>query len=184
MNFKTLIFIQLAVTMAWCQPAESKTLERVDVALQRLFPKAAIARKSTVLTEPESTRLAELLGEKVTKSLVSYYQITLPDGEQCYAYLDAHRVRTLPQTLLISLSREGVVYSVDVLLFREPEEYLPKRAWYDQFKDKQLTKNLRLNRGIQGVSGATLTGQATVSSTRKVLAIHRILMDRTHDDQD
>ena len=87
-------------------------------------------------------------------------------------------MRTLPETLMISVDADGMIHSVDVLVFREPEDYIPSQAWYDQFLKRKLNKDLRLNRGIHGVTGATLTGQATVNATRKVLSIHRVLMER------
>ena len=157
-----------------------KTLERVDDALQRLFPGAKTERLTAYLSKEEQESAGKLLGEPLNQSLVTYYRVTTTDGEMAYAYLDAHRVRTLPETLLISVDSSGALKSVDVLVFREPEDYIPRKVWYDQFRNRKFSKDLRLHRDIHGISGATLTGRATVNSSRKVLCIHQVLMERTN----
>ena len=56
MNFKRLIPLCIAAGLLTCLPMESKTLERADTALQRLFPKSKIQRKNTVLSKQEQAR--------------------------------------------------------------------------------------------------------------------------------
>ena len=178
MNFKSILLICLAAGTLICHPVESKTLERADAALQRLFPRSKVERKSAILSKDDQARIAEQLDTSFKQALVTYFRVTTRDKEVVYAYLDAHRVRTLPETLMISVDAKGVIHSVDVLVFREPEEYIPKRAWYEQLNGKTHSSDLRLNREIHGVSGATMTARATVNASRKVLNIHRVLMER------
>lgn len=91
------------------------------------------------------------------------------------AYLDHHRVRTLPETLLVVVTPEGAIKDVQVLEFHEPLEYMPGRIWYEQLLDRSLDRNLYLKRGIDGVTGATLTARATTQATRRTLAIHAVM---------
>ena len=56
----------------------------------------------------------------------------------------------------------------------EPEEYLPRPSWYAQFIGKRLDDDLRLKRGIKGVTGATLTARATTDAARRLLALHAV----------
>lgn len=158
--------------------AHAKTLERAEDALKRLFPNAGVEQKNILLSEVERKTAGELLGKPVDQALVTLFRITTEQGQHMTAYLDAHHVRTLPETLMVSVDEKGTIHSVDVLAFREPTEYMPRRAWYDQFSGKGFTRHLQLNRGIQGVTGATLTGRATVKATRKLLCIHRVIQDR------
>jgi hypothetical protein len=91
------------------------------------------------------------------------------------AWFDTHRVRTLPETLMIVVDGQGRVGRIEVISFREPEEYLPRGAWYEQFLGKTLEPSLQLKRDIRPVTGATLTARATTDAVRRVLALHRIL---------
>jgi hypothetical protein len=67
------------------------------------------------------------------------------------------------------------VRRIEVLAFREPEDYLPRAAWYGQFLDRELGDGLALKRDIRGVAGATLTARATTDAVRRVLALHRVI---------
>lgn len=153
-------------------------IERAEDAIARLFPGAQAVKADIFLSEDEQKAVGELLGTPIDQRLITVFRITAGDGRHLLAYLDAHRVRTLPETLMLCLDEDGVIQSVDVLAFREPTEYMPRRAWYDQFNGRRFDTELQLNRSIQGVSGATLTGRATVNATRKLLCIHRIIQDR------
>ena len=92
-----------------------------------------------------------------------------------WAYLDTHRVRTLPETVLIVVTPDGGIRRVEVVSFREPLEYLPRASWYRQFDDRRLDERLQLDRGIRPVTGATLTVRATTEAVRRVLAMHRVV---------
>jgi hypothetical protein len=93
------------------------------------------------------------------------------------AYLDTHRVRTLQETLMIVVAPDGTVERVDVLTFGEPEEYLPKALWFEQFDGRPLDDDLAVKRGIRGITGATLSSHAATEAVRRTLAIHRVLAE-------
>ena len=71
----------------------------------------------------------------------------------------------------------GEVDRIEVLAFREPPDYLPRDAWYQQFAGRGLDPQLELKRGIRGVTGATLTARATTGAVRRVLALDRVIRD-------
>ena len=93
------------------------------------------------------------------------------------AYFDAHRVRTLPETLMVAVDPEGRVRRLEILSFAEPPEYIPREAWYGQFTGQPLSQDLALKRRIRATTGATLTARATTDAVRRVLAIHRVLSE-------
>jgi hypothetical protein len=68
-----------------------------------------------------------------------------------------------------------------VLSFAEPPDYLPRKGWYEQFAGRELDDELRLDRGIRAVSGATLTATATTAAARRVLAVHLEIEGREAD---
>jgi hypothetical protein len=59
--------------------------------------------------------------------------------------------------------------------FLEPEEYQAPSAFLDQYRGKALDEDLRLQRAIRPIAGATLTARAVNDATRRVLAIDRVL---------
>jgi Na+-translocating ferredoxin:NAD+ oxidoreductase RnfG subunit len=171
----------LGLAFAISTSAHAKTLERAEDAIARLFPRATFQETTILLSAEERQTAGDLLGTPVEQALVSYFRIQTQDGRNVSAYLDAHRVRTLPETLMLSVTQDGTIISVDVLAFREPQDYMPRRAWYAQFATKPFSPKLQLNRDIQGITGATLTGRATVNATRKMLCVHNVLQRRKPD---
>lgn len=92
-----------------------------------------------------------------------------------YAYFDTHRVRTLPETIMIVVTPDAKVQKIEILSFDEPPEYQPKPRWIDQLRGRKLDDDLSLKRAIRPISGGSLSGRAIVNASRKVLALHRVI---------
>jgi len=156
-------------------PAAAKVFVTVDEALKLAFPGCEVARRTAFLTPEQVKRARELAGAEVPSALVTYYVATRGGQPAGTAYFDTHRVRTLPETLMIVVDPQNRVGRIEVISFREPEDYLPRGAWYEQFRGKALDPDLQLKRGIRPVTGATLTARATTDAVRRVLALHQVL---------
>ena len=87
------------------------------------------------------------------------------------AWFDTHIVRTLPETLMVVVAPDGSVARVDVLTFSEPPDYLPRKAWYEQFRTRRLDPDLRSGGTIRGITGATLSARQATDAVRRVLAV-------------
>ncbi len=166
----------VAALLAAVPPAAAApSLPTVEEALRAAFPGAEPERETVFLTRDERRRAEETAGVTVRSRLVTRY-VLRRDGEVVgWAYLDTHRVRTLPETLLVMLTADGTVRRVEVVAFREPREYLPPASWYRQLDGAGLGRELALGRRVRPVTGATLSARAAVAATRRVLAIHAVL---------
>jgi len=147
--------------------------------LRDSFPDAEFNRDTRLLTEPEKSRVAEMSRQDKPRALVSRYVVSRGDKAVAYAYLDKHKVRTLPEVLMIVLDAEGVLQDIHVLAFREPQEYLPRAGWYEQFVGKTVDEEIRMKKNIDGVTGATLTSRATTQCARRVMVIHEVLREQS-----
>jgi hypothetical protein len=156
--------------------AGAKVLLTPEEALKLAFPGAAVERKTAYLTEAQQKAARKLSGdEDVPSALVTYYVATKDGRLVGTAYVDTHTVRTMPETILVVVDPSGAIARIEVLSFAEPEEYLPKPHWYEQFHGKPLDDELSMKRGIRAVTGATLTARATTDAARRVLALHKVL---------
>lgn len=173
----------------WTTPASGKIFLTVEEALDLAYPDCEVARSTVFLDEDQLRQAQEAAGVEVESGLVYPYRADCggDDGGASggnsggTAYFDSHRVRTLPETVMVALDADGNVLRVEVLAFREPEDYIPRDVWYRQFDGEALDDELDLKRGIRGVTGATLTARATTEAVRRVLAIHRILSQDTSE---
>jgi len=158
-------------------PADARVLLTVDEALDLAFPDCTIDRGTVFLTEEQVTEAKEISGQEVPSALVHPYRATCDGADGGTAYFDTHRVRTLPETLMVVVGPDGEVARIEVLSFKEPPEYMPRELWYEQFLGETLTPELDLKRHIRQVTGATLTARATTAAVRRVLAIDRVIED-------
>lgn len=157
-------------------PAAAKVFLSVDEALELAFPGCQVARRTTYLTPEQLARARAAAGVEVPSALVTSYAASCPAGKPGgTAYFDTHRVRTLPETVMIVVDPAGAVRRLEVLSFSEPEEYLPRGPWYGQFLGRRLDGDLQLKRAIRPVTGATLTARATTTAVRRVLALHQVI---------
>jgi hypothetical protein len=166
-----LIGLSAMLTGLW---SVATVLVTVDEALALAFPSASIDRETLFLTEAERRDAENLAGSDLAGAMVTRFAARI-DGEIVgFGYLDTHRVRTLPQTLLIIIEPGGAVRRVEVVSFREPLDYLPPDGWYRQFDGEELNDDLILKGAIRPITGATLTARSTTEAVRRTLAIHAV----------
>lgn len=174
MSSKRLLSLSLLL-LAAALPAAARVFVSQDEALKLAFPGCEVSRRTAFLTPEQLKRAQGLAGVEVPSALVNYYVATKGGQPAGTAYFDTHRVRTLPETLMIVVDPQGKVGRIEVLSFREPEEYLPRGPWYEQFRGRTLDPELQLKRGIRPVTGATLTARATTDAVRRLLALHQVI---------
>ena len=148
-----------------------------EEALALAFPGASIRPERVFLTAEQQRRAAAAARVEVPTRLVARYLAARDGVPAGRAYVDTHIVRTKRESLLISLDPGGRVSRIDAIAFLEPEEYRAPDAFLDQYKGKTRGEDLRLQRAIRPIAGATLTARAVNDATRRVLAIDGVLED-------
>jgi len=170
------VVVVVSAALAVAAAAPAKVLLTQEEALRLAFPGATVDAHNAFLTEEQRRAARALSGEEeLPSALVRYYAATKDGRSAGEAYFDTHLVRTMSETVMVVVSPEARILRVEVLSFSEPEEYLPRPRWYEQFQGKPLDDELSLKRSIRPVSGATLTARATTDAARRVLAIYRVL---------
>jgi Na+-translocating ferredoxin:NAD+ oxidoreductase RnfG subunit len=180
---KVLTLAAVAATVAiaasaWPLAGQASQLTQ-DEALRRAFPGAAdLQRRTAYLDEADLTRARQLAGPAVEMQarVVTYYEaLDAEGGSLGTAWFDAHRVRTLPEVLMVVVEPDGGIRHVEVLRFAEPPEYAPAPGWLAQFRGRPLDDGLSLKGGIVAITGATLTANAVTDAARRVLALRQVI---------
>ncbi|TRW96992.1 FMN-binding protein [Candidatus Methylobacter oryzae] len=145
-------------------------------ALELAFGKSAqVEQLSLFPDEQQTAKIEELSKGKLESGLFTFY-VGKDQGKVLgYAAIETSTVRTKPETLMIVLTADGELGNVTTLAFHEPPEYQPPERWFEQLYKRPLAE-MDFNKGIDGISGATLSTRATVSSVRKVMAIYQVLV--------
>jgi Na+-translocating ferredoxin:NAD+ oxidoreductase RnfG subunit len=132
------------------------------------------AQVETLSLFPDDQQMATIQQDakvKLDSGLFTFYVGKDKDKILGYAAIETNTVRTKPETLMIVLTPEGEVRNVYTLAFHEPPEYMPPERWFDQFNKRPLA-DMDFSKGIQGISGATLSTRTAVNSVRKVMAVY------------
>jgi electron transport complex protein RnfG len=155
--------------------AEAQSLLSREQALALAFPGATFAAEQIFLTNEQVKEAAARAGGPLPSAIIARYTATLDGAAIGRAYVDTHVVRTKRETALVSIDANGRVKRVDVIAFLEPPEYKPPQAFLNQFGGRKLDDDLRLQRAVRPIAGATLTAGALTTAVRRVLAIDAVL---------
>ena len=161
-------------------PLSALILDTIPSALEKVFgTEVKIERKTLFLTENQLKAAGELTSTPVKQSaLLTVYIVRNKSKIIGYAYIDAHVVRTMQETVMIVVDTSAQVKRIMVLSFNEPHEYLPSDRWLAQYSGKPLSPALSLKGDIQMLTGATLSARAIDQSTRRILAIHKVVFQK------
>jgi hypothetical protein len=149
-----------------------------DEALALAFPDdTAIESKTVFLTAAQVAAVKARAGLDLDSPLFHYYIGRREGAVVAYAAIETHVVRTLPETLLIVLTPDGVVERVTLLAFYEPREYMPSARWLGQFNGRKGHEGgWRVGHDVHGITGATLTANAAAQALRKTLVLYDLVM--------
>ena len=168
----------LLFTLLFSAPASGIVLLSVDEALKLTFPDCIVKRLTVYLTKDQMARVQELAGQEVQSALVNPYVATREGKTVGIAYFDTHLVRTQQEVILVAIDPDDRILRVETLAFNEPRSYLPRSAWFQQFRGHGLDDDLRMKRSIRNVTGATITARVVTDAVRRALAIHLVLKGR------
>lgn len=168
--------VACGVTLASAQALPSR-----EQALALAYPGAAIQAQQVFLTEAQMKAAAARAGEGIPSALVARYTATRNGTVVGRAYIDTHVVRTKKESVVVALDAAGAVKRVEVVAFTEPPEYRAPDPFIGQFTGRRLDDDLRLQRAIRPIAGASLTSRALTNAVRRVLAIDEVLTKAPQD---
>ena len=170
-----IILLILALTML-APSANSTVFYSKEEAFELAYGAGAEIESLAVFMTDEQAELIEKTAQvKLDSKLFTFYVGKRGGQTLGYAAIESHNVRTQPETVLILLSPTGELARVEMLAFHEPPEYQPPARWFERLYRRPL-KDLRLNQGVDGIAGATLSSRASLDGIRKVMAIYQIAL--------
>ena len=154
-------------------PEAVKVYYTTDEALAKVFAKAdTLWTEEWIPTAQERSELENRLGWVVTEESFVIHRGGKNGQEQGYAMIMEEQGRFKPITFIVKLGSDLRVEMVLVMVYRESRgDGVKRQRFLKQFRDKDGSDHLRLNRDIVAVSGATMSSRALATGVKKVLAI-------------
>jgi hypothetical protein len=157
--------------------ASGRVFKTMEEALTQAYPGLRVERRAVYFTDVQRRAITRASGARFNEGFTAAYELHAPTGRVGVAYFEIERVRTHAQTAMIVVGPDRKIDRFEVIAYHEPIEYLPRPAWYERLRGHALDDRLRLGRGVDGVTGATLSSRAAVRSARQALAIHQAIFD-------
>lgn len=171
-----LLFVSIVATGSGT-PANAGVFHSKESALRLAFGEVdSIQTRQIVLDDVAVARIRTLARAELPSRLVSVHVGYRAGAVVGTAFIETHRIRSLPETLLVVVGPDGRNRGVHLLAFHEPPEYQPTIAWLGQFEARPLDDDLALRHGIAGIAGSTLTATAVTACVRRVMAIHEVCL--------
>jgi FMN-binding domain len=174
--FRNRQLIVILLLLAVAMPGFAKIFYSKNEAMILAFGEGAQIEPLSLF--PDDQQMATIQKDakvKLDSGLFTFYVGKEKDKILGYAAIETSTVRTKPETLMIVLTPAGELRNVYTLAFHEPPEYLPPERWFEQLNKRPLA-DMDFNKGIQGISGATLSTRAAVNCVRKVMAVYQVMI--------
>jgi hypothetical protein len=156
------------------------TLQAKNLTYQQVvkdnFPDCSQKKKVHYLTKDEVKKIESKTDKKLYSKIIHYYEITCKKQKK-FAYIDSHIVRTLNETIVATVENDTLT-DYQVASFMEPMDYKAHPKWLGQFKNKKTSITRKLYENVDGISGATLTANATVDTVNKISIIHQTIHEK------
>ncbi len=176
-KYQSVFILPLLLAIAMLSPvALGMVYYSKEEAFELAFGKGAEVESLPVfLTDEQAAEIEKTAQSKLDGKLFTFYVGKKQGQILGYAALESHTVRTQPEMLMVVLAAGGELARAEILAFHEPPEYQPPARWFERLYKRPL-EDLHLNRGIDGISGATLSSRAALDSIRKVMAVYKIAL--------
>lgn len=169
-----LVFFLLLQMLA--SPSFATIFYSKNEAMELAFGKGAQIETVSLFPDDQQTaQIQQAAKTKLESGLFTFY-VGKENGKILgYAAIETLTVRTKPETLLIVLTAEGELRNVTTLAFHEPPEYQPPESWFTKLYKRPLA-DMDFNKGVDGISGATLSTRSALASIRKVMSLYQVMI--------
>lgn len=166
----------LLLLLGLALPSQAKIYYSKNEALELAFGKTAQVETLSLFPDSEQTAKIQTLARVTLESGMFSFYVGKEQGKiSGYAAIESSTVRTKPETLMIVLTSSGELRNVYTLAFHEPPEYQPPERWYAQLSKRSLD-DMDFNKGVDGITGATLSTRSAINSVRKVMAFYQVML--------
>ena len=173
------IFFIVCASLLLPSITSGRQLVSLKEALNIAFVGASSFERETVYLSPKEVDQIQSTYRnrkvEIRSRLVIRYKAMRNGRVVGHSYIDTHHVRTLSETILVSINIDNLVKRVEIISFREPNEYLAPTRWLEQFRDQTVLNFKTFGKHIYGITGASLTARAIKKAVPRILTLHQFI---------
>lgn len=174
---KSTWFTTLAVAIVAPAPAAATVYLTIPAAQQALFPRAQFVEHPLVLSDAQRKAIARAAGAPGYDKVQRVWEVR--SGGRRLGWFMVDRVIGKHEfiTYALALGADGTVRGIEILDYRETyggEVRNPN--WRRQFVGKRPGSQLRLEKDIKNISGATLSSRHVTDGVRRLLITYQMFL--------
>lgn len=155
----------LLLAIACGHPEARGVYQQPEAFIAEVFAAQPPPPQRLIISEPLADQIHDILGRDLGVKRLRYWQ---KDGRTAWILEEIGKEEPVTTGIVVD---GGRIERVKVLIFRESRGWEVRYpAFTDQFNDAQLATDGKLDRSIDGISGATLSVKALKKLAR--LALH------------
>ncbi len=158
-------------------PAHATTYLTVEQAQKLMFPTVArFLDRSLYLTQTQRTAIAKASGVPSPKSL-RVWDVRVGPTRTGWLFVDRVLGKHELITYAVALDADGAVHGIEILDYRETYgDEIRDARWRQQFVGKRFGAELRLDKDIKNISGATLSCRHVTDGIKRILTVFNVLL--------
>lgn len=142
-------------------------------ALKAIFKDSEeIISQKISLTPEQINEIEKKLGYQLSKKEWSVFIARSKNEADGYGIIDNELGKTEPITFLTTLTPEGKVRAVEILVYREPYgSEVHQKSFLKQYLNKNSADHLTVGQDIQAISGATISSSSVTKGVKRDLIL-------------
>lgn len=146
--------------------------------MQSSFNGALISKENILLSSEQAGRIEAFAKKKLSSKIVRLFYAKNENKIVGLGVVLSQKVRSQNGVILYVFDATQHLKSIEVVAFNEPLEYLPSKAWQEQFHNKTKEDTLMVGRDIPTITGATLSARSITDGSRIAFGIAQELLSK------
>ena len=169
--------VPAAVALVAPAPAAATVYLTIPAAQQAMFPGARLVDHALPLSDAQRKAIAKASGTPGYDKIQRVWEARHGDRRVGWFLVDRVIGKHDFITYAVALSPGGAVRAVEILEYRETYgDEVRNPNWRRQFVGKRPGAELKLDRDIRNISGATLSSKHVTEGVRRLLATYSMLL--------
>lgn len=174
-DWSALLLLPAVVIVA---PAYAVDYLTAEQAQKVLFPDAeSFIENSININEEQKKRIKSISGSRQRWDKQAVWRVKRDNELIGWFIIDNVVGKHEYITYGTGLSPDGHVIGIEIMSYRETHgDEVTQLAWRDNFKDKMLNDQFKLDEDIPNISGATLSCRNVTDGVKRLLALQQVVL--------
>lgn len=166
----------LLIPAALISPISAEAIEylTIEQAQKIIFPQADFFQKINLsFTDEEKDKIEKISGLALDQARLEAWKVSSGSTDLGFFFINEVIGKHEYITYAVGIDNTGKIKSLEILQYREAHgQEIIEESWREQFAGK-ISSELKIDKEIKNISGATLSCKHVTAGTQRLLAIYQ-----------